>query len=317
MTMGKAFVVPGADYSARNLGKVTPSGSVPIEEITIIGPSAVNSTGKFDAKISPVFSTQRGLVWSITSGSQYATIDQSGAIIVAPGTESQSITIKCTSSSNSDIYATKTVSVSAATIVYKDFITTDGTDFVLMPGLSTKYNSVLTVRVTLGAADQYSFRMNNGTQPNLGCYCSSANKASAQLGSTVPKIVDKTSIVYRYVFTTSSVADATDGSVYLYNDKTDAYLGNSTGVKCYINGCFYILRNGSGAANATPTITAAGSSCPSGGKFYGLTVVDGSNNTLADYRPCTYNDTPGVYDTVSNTFRGGYIGTGGLSAGND
>lgn len=315
--MGKAFVVPGADYTARNLGKVTPSGSVPVEEITILGPSAVNSTGKFDAKISPVFSTQRGVVWSITSGAQYATIDQSGAIIVTPGTESQSITIKCESSVNSSIYATKTVSVSAATIVYKDYITTDGTDFVLMPGLTTRYNCVVTVRVTLGTSDQYSFRTSNGTQPNLGCYCSSRNKASAQLGSGVPKIVDKTNIVYRYVFTTSSVSTASDGSVYLYNDKTGASLGSSVGAKCYINGCFYILRNGTGAANATPVITEAGSSCPAGARFYGLTVVDGDNNTIADYRPCTYNDIPGIYDTVTNIFRGGYIGTGGLSAGND
>lgn len=315
--MGKAFVVPGADYSALNLGKVTPSGSVPIEEITIIGPNAINSTGKFDASISPVFSTQRGLTWSITSGSEYATIDQHGAVIVAPGTTSQTITIKCASSVNSDIYATKNVSVSAAVIVYKDYITTDGTDFVLMPGLVMKYNCVLTVRCTLGTADQYSFRTSNGTQPNLGCYCSSANKAAAQIGSGVPKLVDKTSIAYRYVFTTSSVADAADGSVYLYNDKTGASLGSSTGAKCYINGCFYILRNGSGAYNAQPTITTAGSSCPSGAKFYGLTVVDGSNNTIADYRPCTYNETPGLYDVVTNIFRGGYIGTGGISAGNE
>lgn len=315
--MGKAFVVPNADYSAKNLGRVTPTGTVPIEEITIKGASSVNTFGKFSATISPIFSTQRGLIWSIESGASYAEIDQNGNLTVLPGTSSAAVTIKCESSSNSDVFATKQVTVTAGAIVYYDYITTDGTDFVVMPGLSMKYNSTLTARLTLGNANEYTFLAKNGTQPTLGCYCSNTNKASAAIGGGVPKFTDRDgSIVYRYVFTTSSVANASDASIYLYNDKTDAFLGSETAQKCYINSAFFIFRWGECAPNATPSYNAPANT-PAGARFYGVTVVDGSSTTIAQYKPCTYNGVPGLYDTVANIFRGGFLGTNGITAGNE
>lgn len=314
--MGKAFVVPGADYSQLNLGTVTPSGSVPATSITITGPSIVNSSAKFGAVILPIFTTQRSVVWSITDGGNYATIDQNGRMTVVPGTSSESVTLKCQSSDNSELYATKTVTVSAAEIVYKDFVQTDGTDFILMPGLSAQQNVTLTVRVTLAGTNTYSFMCKNGTLPNISCYADNSNLVAAGVGSTSQKFGQRqTNIVYRFVFNCGT-SNANDASLYIYNDKTSASIGSKTGLRFYMSGLVYVFRWGEGAAGSSPTLTGTALT-PVNAKFYGMTVVNSSNVTVADYRPCTYNNVPGIYDTVSNVFRGGYLDTGGITAGND
>lgn len=80
--------------------------------ITIVGDSAVAGSGTFSAVLNPQDTTQANVVWSIVSGSDYATINQSGVLSVkSTATSAQSVTIKCQSVDNSSVYATKVVRV--------------------------------------------------------------------------------------------------------------------------------------------------------------------------------------------------------------
>ena len=318
--MGKAFLVPGADFSSENLGVVTLTETKPLESITIIGPSIVNVTAKFRASLTPVFTTQRAVTWSVVSGSSYAEISQDGTLVGFPGSGQQSITIRCTSNANSSIYADKTIALTVYEVVYKDYITTDGTDFVVMPGLGDIWNATVTVRLTLGGPETYSFQCcyaSNSTQAKISSYNNSSNKASAYIGTGGhPNYVTKTNIIYRYVWNLGT-SGGTDSSFYLYDDSNNTVLGSNDGIRITMSGLVWIFQWGYGASSQTLPTVEATALTPAGAKFYGLTVVDGSNNVLAEYKPCTYDGMPGIYDTVSGIFRGGYFNTGGITAGND
>ena len=51
------------------------------------------------------------MIWSVTSGSAYASIDQSGLLTVKSGANGNAVTIRATSKENTSIYAEKTVTV--------------------------------------------------------------------------------------------------------------------------------------------------------------------------------------------------------------
>lgn len=314
--MGKALVVPGVSYRTLNLGTVTPTGSLPIESITISGPSSVNAVGKFTASITPIFTTQRGLVWSISSGSEYAEIDQDGNLLVTPNTDHETVTIKCESASNSSIYDTMDVTVSALELIYHEYITTDGTDFVLMPGLGSVYKCTLTIRCTMTGSNAYTF-MSQLTSTSAAArvlgYIDSNGAVCSNTGTKVNFGANVSGRIYRWVFNID-VAVTQASSIYLYDDLTDTLIGSVTDRKTYYDGLFYIFSYGYGATNAEPS-TSYANLCPSGAKFYGMTMIDDNNVKLAEYKPCVYAGMPGVFDTVSGIFRGGYVGNGGITAG--
>lgn len=109
---GIAIKITGADFSASGLGRVTLKGSsVPVTGISISGPTSITNTGQYAAVLTPSNTTQTAVVWSITSGSNYATIDQNGLVTAKAGASNSAVTIKCTSAANSSISATKTIHV--------------------------------------------------------------------------------------------------------------------------------------------------------------------------------------------------------------
>lgn len=318
--MGRAILVPGADYRSLNLGCVTPSGSNPITSISITGPSSVFVSATFIAKLTPTFTTERGVIWSITSGSQWASIDSNGTLTGVPEISNKSVTIRCTSSSNSAVYAEKTITLTTDALVYYDYITSDGTDFIIMPGLNNIWNATVTARLKHGGANTYMFMCfyaSDSTQARLAAYNNASNKVSAYTGTGgTYNVADvNTNVLYRYVWNLGT-SGANDSSFYLYNDATDAVIGSKTSVRITMSGLVWIFRYGVGAAGSTPSADTTVLT-PSGAKFYGMTVVDSNNNILAEYKPCLYNGVAGIYDTVSQVFRSGHLGTGGLSVGND
>lgn len=110
---GIAIKIMGANYSASGLGKVTLKGAaIPVTAITINGNASITNTGQYTAVLTPNNTTQPRVVWSITSGSDYATIDQNGLVTAKAGANNNSVTIKCTSADNSSIFVTKTIRVS-------------------------------------------------------------------------------------------------------------------------------------------------------------------------------------------------------------
>lgn len=120
--MGIAIIVPNVSFASNNLGKVTlingggtsgggGSSSTALKSITISGPQSVNddsNTATYSVAYTPSTTTQIGVVWSIFSGAECATITQDGTLNVR---KSGLVIIKATSTQNPSIEATYNVNV--------------------------------------------------------------------------------------------------------------------------------------------------------------------------------------------------------------
>lgn len=111
--MGTAIVLNGCDFSAKNLGKVTFIEDADVTGILILGEdSVIGLSSEYTASYLPANTSQRGCLWSIVSGSDYASIAENGILTIKPSASAvQEVTIKATSTYNSVIVATKTVTV--------------------------------------------------------------------------------------------------------------------------------------------------------------------------------------------------------------
>lgn len=121
--MGIAIIAKGADFSNKNIGVITPSSNVPLVSIAIVGPATVKGTeADFSVTYDPANTSQRGVLWSITAGGTYATINENtGKLTVLPGASAASVTIKAESRYNDNVVATKTVAVTHHVEVVMDF----------------------------------------------------------------------------------------------------------------------------------------------------------------------------------------------------
>jgi hypothetical protein len=146
--MGIAIIVKYADFSSNNIGKVTPTNIVELVSLSIVGPDSVEGDAHFEAAYSPKDTTQRGVTWSIESGSQYASIDPNTGILTAlQGANSNDVTIKVTSKVDASISAQKIVSVTfPRTLYWNDLLFTNQTQYRvkeigsgLVDGWSYKY----------------------------------------------------------------------------------------------------------------------------------------------------------------------------------
>lgn len=113
--MGLAIIVPGADFSLKNLGQVTLADTgpeeVPIQALTINGPTSVyneQNSAAYTITYTPDNTTQKGVIWSISGGNDLATIDQNGNLTI---TGTGNITIKAMSSRDNNITATLKVAI--------------------------------------------------------------------------------------------------------------------------------------------------------------------------------------------------------------
>lgn len=113
--MGLAIIVPGADFSLKNLGQVTLADTgpeeVPIQALTINGPTSVynkQNGATYTVTYTPENTTQKGVIWSISGGNDLAAIDQNGNLTI---TGTGNITIKAMSSRDNNITATLKVAI--------------------------------------------------------------------------------------------------------------------------------------------------------------------------------------------------------------
>ena len=87
---------------------------IDITGLGILGPSTVNdvsNTAQFQVTYSPSNTTQRGIIWSVVSGSDYASIDEKGMLTVKGGANGSTVKVRATSKDNSSVYAEKSVTV--------------------------------------------------------------------------------------------------------------------------------------------------------------------------------------------------------------
>lgn len=131
--MGIALIVPDISFADENLGKVTLTGNIPITGLSITGPdSAIGAAdaATFVPAFTPINTTQRGVQWSVVSGSNYASIDNStGALSILSGASGAPVTIRVTSLDNNTIFAEKTISV-----------TYSGSGFIPLEDLTARIN---------------------------------------------------------------------------------------------------------------------------------------------------------------------------------
>ena len=110
---GIAIIIKGADFSQNNLGKVNFLENIPVKSISISGPSELSKqTAQYTISVLPDGTSQKEVLWSITSGSEYAKIDGNGNLTVIKTAVSASVTIKAVSLYNSSVYAVKTITLS-------------------------------------------------------------------------------------------------------------------------------------------------------------------------------------------------------------
>lgn len=92
------------------INKVT----IPLEDIEIVGESTVdNDRNRLQLGVSytPAATTQRGVVWQLIDGGEYASLSASGLLAVKDGAQGNTVTVKAVSSQNDGIQATKVLQV--------------------------------------------------------------------------------------------------------------------------------------------------------------------------------------------------------------
>lgn len=107
-------IVDAWDAVAAGVTVNTAGDAVALTGLSVSGDSTVGNMGnkaQYSVEYSPSDTTQRGVIWSVTSGSAYASIDQSGLLTVKSGANGNAVTIRATSKENTSIYAEKTVTV--------------------------------------------------------------------------------------------------------------------------------------------------------------------------------------------------------------
>lgn len=109
---GIAIIIQGADFSGSGNGRVHERGAIiPVQSIIINGSDSVNGSETYYAELEPNNTTQTGIIWSITNGSEYATIDSDGVLTALEGANTSLVTIRCTSADNPTVYAEKNIYV--------------------------------------------------------------------------------------------------------------------------------------------------------------------------------------------------------------
>ena len=109
--MGKVVVINDLLFSASNIGQITLSQDVAVTNLTVTAGYPSGNKIKLSVAYTPANTSEIGVTWSITSGSSYATIDQSGVLSVLDNASSSSVTVRATSIYRPAIYAELTLSV--------------------------------------------------------------------------------------------------------------------------------------------------------------------------------------------------------------
>lgn len=113
--MGLAIKVYGVSFGDNNIGRVTEA--LPIESITLSSDIYVynsKNTAVCEAAITPNNTPDKHVIWSITEGASYASIDQTGKLTVLSGADGNSVTVKAVSRINPEVFATVTMRVKYA-----------------------------------------------------------------------------------------------------------------------------------------------------------------------------------------------------------
>lgn len=110
--MGKAIIITDVSFANAGLGKVSLVQNEPLESLSIAPINdVIEGSYQMQVTYNPATTSERGVEWSIVSGSEYASIDQSGLLTVIAGATNDEVVIRARSLVNSSIYVDATIVV--------------------------------------------------------------------------------------------------------------------------------------------------------------------------------------------------------------
>ena len=138
----------GGGTFSKSFTIVQAAGDVALTGLAIesdnVADGKVSGGGVFKAVYTPSDTTQRGVVWSIVSGADYATIDSGGSTgectVLFSADEAavgQAVTIRCASTENAAIHADITVTIEEAAVA--DWSVTGATSLEAVVGDTSQY----------------------------------------------------------------------------------------------------------------------------------------------------------------------------------
>lgn len=290
--MGVAIIIPGIKFG-NEYGKVNLSGDRPIRSLEIISEDSYAAPEvQLSVRLNPLTTTQRKILWSITSGGEYATINENGKITVDASASSASVTVKAEAELNNGIYDTKTI-----TLTYDAPVT-------LLEKVSiTGYPTINTGCKLSNALDSIEMKYKvTGNPGSTGMLWGTLDEHSAAYYENSSKII------------VDFLADndrnpITKGTIIHYNGSTR--LGNILTDEFFID---EVLRNGS---TLTPYATLTGSGTEESGdiyilhptssyKFNGIDIyyfrIKRNGEVLHDFRPAEKGGVYGFYDIIGKVF---------------
>ena len=286
--MGLAIIIPGVSYADANLGKVTITGDRPIEAITIIGEDSIIGTAQYNVRMYPYNTTDRGIIWSIDSGGNYATINSEGVLSALEGADENEVVIRATSSADATITATKTISVSFTghVVIPLSYIAADGGKYI-DTGIDTAQNQ------TIKADFQIANIQINNTTDRQYIYSDTANLSVSYSKKWNAFTINHYGTYTKTVstFYNRGLSTASSSGITLY-DKTyeqNVTLTSSTVPSGSYGNRIYLFTSLNNSQTMKKTV------------IYGFEIV-ANDSSIIDLEPVLYDGEPCFYDSVSDTY---------------
>lgn len=310
--MGRAIVIHDVDFSSLNLGKVFTGDTVLITSLEIDAEdSYVGSSFTASVLYTPANTLMTDITWSITSGNEYATVNQNGTVSIAAGAQNAQIVLRATSVYVPSVYAEKTISVSRVQLRNSISISSDYFYTGILPS-SISSSLIVEITAKIDSLSRTSEYLKRATL--LGW------NYGGQLACRLNSGMDSADI-----FEAAEKFKLEDGSNWgpegyydvgtTYTFKKDVNLTTSK-ASCYVDGTKLFERAcGSMIANANNTqLPIMGDYYPAGGSADsngitaqgGITIervkiwIDGA--LVRDYNPAYDGENYGLYDTVNSEF---------------
>lgn len=150
--MGRAFIIPNINFQSSGLGSVTLLGDIPLRMVGIIAPDTFSGeTLQLGLSFAPLNTTHRSVIWSVISGSSFASVNSRGLLTIASGTSAQPVTVSAVADNGVSSEKTIIVTYFNSGVTLHDFLLTDGASYFSIGKLG-RYDKITVIGKTLGTS---------------------------------------------------------------------------------------------------------------------------------------------------------------------